>query len=394
MGTIDGTSWSDVTIDGDPVQEITVDGSVVWTSFTPTSSFNGFEDISPWAITHGGRSNTYSHSGTYSYHSSESSITDEQAIWEVYPDGAQASSFTYWYRESGANTGGGVRLKNSNGNYEGGTATNNPQFSVDFDSAVEEDVSSNANYDTWVKVNWNFDWPNNQVTVSFDAADGSDSFSNTYTLKQGVDISKIELWNYGSGWGVNSIQMYWDDIDIVVPGPGGFEDMGPWTTYTGYQDTSKTYEGDYSYYCGDNGSGIQAKWTPYSNGKQVSYFEYHYWEKDPSSSGGGVKLKNSNGNLEIGTATDNPEYFVEAEYSYGDVADSGNYASWVTVSFDFDWSAGTVDVTFEDPNAGFSHSDNYKLMDGTDISTVEIRNFGGSWNSGDIDMWFDNFNFR
>ena len=30
MGTIDGTSWSDVTIDGEPVQEITVDGDVVW----------------------------------------------------------------------------------------------------------------------------------------------------------------------------------------------------------------------------------------------------------------------------------------------------------------------------------------------------------------------------
>src|SRR6056297_488604 len=40
MGTIDGTSWSDVTIDGEPVQEITVDGNIVW---TPVEKKNGIE---------------------------------------------------------------------------------------------------------------------------------------------------------------------------------------------------------------------------------------------------------------------------------------------------------------------------------------------------------------
>jgi hypothetical protein len=328
MGTIDGTSWSDVTIDGDPVQEITVDGSVVWVASTPSTEFNGFEDMSPWNSIRGGQSTTYAHSGSNAYYSSQTSSTDEQATWNVYPNGAQPTSFSYWYRESGTNTGGGIRLKNSDGNYEGGTATNNPQFAVDFNFTSTTDVDSGGNYNTWVNVFWDFDWPNNQVTVSFDATDNSASYVDTYTLKQGVDISTIELWNYGSSWGNNSIDMYWDDVEIVIDGVGGaldqvggFEDMSPWTTFYGGQATNKVYEGNYSYYCDVGGNtNEQAEWTPFPDGKQVDQFEYVYHETS-SSTGGGIRLENSNGNYEAGTATDNPQYVVHGANTAGQVND-------------------------------------------------------------------------
>lgn len=130
--------------------------------------------------------------------------------------GAQISWVSFWYYEPSGSTGHGIRLKNSNGNYEVGAMTDNPQFSFDDASGPHHIDEGNPSYNNWTKCTIYFDWSNNKATVEF--TDNS-SGSETGNLKQGVDIERVELWTFSTplssrGWGGGAYDQnnYWDLI--------------------------------------------------------------------------------------------------------------------------------------------------------------------------------------
>jgi hypothetical protein len=126
--------------------------------------------------------------------------------------GAQISWISFWYYEPSNTTGHGIRLVNSNGEYEVGAMTDNPQFSFDDASGPHRLNEGDPSYNNWTKCTLYFDWAKGEATVEFtDNTTGSE----TGNLKQGVDIERIELWTYSSGtWGRGNYDQhnYWDLI--------------------------------------------------------------------------------------------------------------------------------------------------------------------------------------
>jgi len=182
----------------------------------PDSAVLGFEDMSGWQVVNGGQTSDRVFSGSFSYYSGAND-TDEQAILEIDVP-INPSEIVYYYQETGDSFGSGVRFYNSNGNDELGTGTDNPAFTIDSSSGINTNISNSddGQYDVWVKVIHTFDWSNNQVTVLFDRLDGSNSGQDTVTLKQGVDISRIELWNLHENWGEGNLDAWWDEFSITL----------------------------------------------------------------------------------------------------------------------------------------------------------------------------------
>lgn len=176
---------------------------------------SGFEDMSPWTVNIGSQTSNRVYEGNNSFYCGNNSSSSTLASWTPFSSGKKVNSFSYYYQETNNSHGQGVKLKNSNGDVEIGTATDNPQFVVDGSSGISS--SSGGNYDTWVKVTHEFDWGNNQVTISFEALDNSASHTTTEGLKQGLNISKVELCNYNSNsWNSGSnMDSWWDGFSFL-----------------------------------------------------------------------------------------------------------------------------------------------------------------------------------
>ncbi|MFB6099669.1 MAG: fibronectin type III domain-containing protein [Candidatus Nanohalobium sp.] len=140
---------------------------------------------------------------------------DDFAVWQPWNGtGKQASEFEFYFQESSSSYGSGVRLKNSNGNYECGFATNNPQWNVDDSSGITE-VYGGDGYDRWIRVSATFDWSNSEFTVTFEDLQSGTTKSYTGSFINGTDIAAVELHNYNSGnWhpadNPDNTYMWWD----------------------------------------------------------------------------------------------------------------------------------------------------------------------------------------
>jgi hypothetical protein len=184
---------------------------IIDVGYDVNSQFSSFKD---WELTHGDFVTDRVYKGSNSYYSNVNK--NKQAEWTPFDTGKQVGSFTYYYQEVGSSYGSGVRLVNSDGNYEGGTATDNDEYDVDFANTTGHQYNPNHGYNLWVKVHWDFDWDNNEVTVTFEKLDGTNSYTGTYTLKEGVDIESVELWNYHSGtWGGGKLNAWWNGLQFT-----------------------------------------------------------------------------------------------------------------------------------------------------------------------------------
>jgi len=173
---------------------------------------SSFEDMSVWNVNYGSQNTSRVYNGSYSFYSGNND-TNMQASWVPYSEGARPNKFTYFYQETSSSTGGGIRLVNSDGNYEGGTATDNSEYDVDFANTSGEIMGTTGDYNQWVKVTWTFDWSNSNVDIRFDGLSSGITTTGTYSLYYGTDIRKVELWNYNGGtWGDNDLNMWWDKL--------------------------------------------------------------------------------------------------------------------------------------------------------------------------------------
>jgi len=159
-------------------------------------------------------------------------------------------------------------------------------------------------------------------------------------------------------------------------------------------DTAKAFNGSFSGLCDSAQSGtFQAKVIPsgYSGGLQPNKFEY-YWNEDSANFGSGVRLLNSNGNVEVGTATNSPQWVIDDNNGVNEVFGGDGTDRWIRYTLTFDWGVGTFSADFKDLTSGSTFSDSGRsLKNGVNIETIQIDDFNGTtWqDGGGINTHFD-----
>lgn len=138
--------------------------------------------------------------------------------------------------------------------------------------------------------------------------------------------------------------------------------------------------------------------TDLSGGEEINYIEF-YWREHWDSYGGGLYLKDSNGDEIIGVATDNPQWEIKDRdgtqevYSNPDVVTDDEYERWIYTRIDFNWGAGTADVTMRDTVSGYEDTYTARpLIQNTDVQSVHVANWqdtGWTTNSN-MYYWLDN----
>jgi len=177
----------------------------------------------------------------------------------------------------------------------------------------------------------------------------------------------------------------------------GFEtgDVSRWDTVNDLSAVTEPYNGSYSGLCDNAQSGQpQARVVPngYSGGLKPDKFEFYYKERSDSF-GGGIRLVNSDGNIELGIATDNPNYHID-DGNGDEGLSNGEVGVWHRMTVVFDWSQGEFSVDFENLSNNNTYTDsNRPLKNGVDIEAIQIddyTNVSTGWQGGgSIDMNFD-----
>lgn len=125
-------------------------------------------------------------------------------------------------------------------------------------------------------------------------------------------------------------------------------------------------------------------------GSQIEEFSF-YWLELEQSFGGGIRLLNSNNDVEIGVATDNPNWMIDAANGPRDVYGGDGYGRWIRSDISIDWADGTAEVGFEDTQSNETYSGQHLLKHGTDIETIQIRGFTSNqgWQTESCHMYWD-----
>ncbi|WP_135852603.1 fibronectin type III domain-containing protein [Halorussus salinus] len=169
-------------------------------------------------------------------------------------------------------------------------------------------------------------------------------------------------------------------------------DVAEWTnTAGGWKADTATYGGGDPYegsYAGvaDGIGQVEVAGTlvtaDLSGGYRPATFGY-YFEEDDTSYGGGLRLRNSNGNHEVGMATDNPEWYYSGGDGIGQFYGGDGYSRWIEVIISFDWGNSEYALEVSDLQSGTTQTHAGSLRQGVDIETVVVSNFSsGAWGSG------------
>ncbi|WP_049970572.1 hypothetical protein [Haladaptatus cibarius] len=136
----------------------------------------------------------------------------------------------------------------------------------------------------------------------------------------------------------------------------------------------------------------QCQPSPIAGGQQIAGFRF-YWQEGQSSYGGGLRLKNSQGESEVGFATDNPQWIVhDANGTTQLKGDDSAYGNWVETRFVFNWEAGTFSVRVEDFGTGTVRQHSGPLKHGSDVETISLENYSTGWGTdSNCWMWYDSF---
>jgi len=322
----------------------------------------------------------------------------------------QVDSVVFYWNEKSTSTGGGFGVKDDDGNWVARFGSANPEWNVaqgDGTPTQVYDGSSNSStdYDKWVKVEFDFDWTASPSTVTYNIDEQSGnqvSRSSTQDVITDTEVSKIAVHNYNTNFNnggdmrmwfddiqVNGIDINRDRVDTFESGLGNFTSRDP----NFGQKSNQAFRGS-------NSAGIEQDSTPdalladSSVSRDVDTVSAYLYEVS-SSTGGGVRLVNSNGNNECGFALDNPQWFIEhGNGPYEKVNNADGTGRWIYVQFDLDFGAGNFDFFIQDTMTGTTESGTRPLLNGVDVDTVELRNFnrGGLQNFSATDAcytWYD-----
>lgn len=151
----------------------------------------------------------------------------------------------------------------------------------------------------------------------------------------------------------------------------------------------RVYRGDNAVYCNNNG-GEQFSTSPFGTPTKPKYISYRNNEVS-GSTGSGLRVKNSNGNYEMGCALDNPEWDIQDGNGFDVTVDQGVYNEWTEFTVFFDWEANTFDIRIIGPNSNKEYFDqNRPLKNGTDMERIEFWEYNAqTWGGSSINAWFD-----
>jgi hypothetical protein len=195
--------------------------------------------------------------------------------------------------------------------------------------------------------------------------------------------------------------------------------LGDWTAQVDAfgQTDQWAYNGSYSAGIGAGGppNTVGTVTLPSDAQGEIETLRF-YWLETSASSGGGLRMKNGNGDYEVSFATDNPQWRLSdgpdhgnpgdqdsdlpevhgGGFNDGDQEDSAQYENWIEVELTFDWSAGTYDYTITDTMSANEASGTLSLAHGNGVTELEIANynlpsgFNGAGDAGvPMYMWFD-----
>ncbi|GGL42918.1 hypothetical protein GCM10009037_28010 [Halarchaeum grantii] len=173
----------------------------------------------------------------------------------------------------------------------------------------------------------------------------------------------------------------------------GFEDgTDAWTAVEDGWGRSDEYahEGNYAASIDADGTTEVIARATLAEPRQPSEFEYA-WRETAGSYGGGVRLVNESGDVELAFATDNPQWVVGDANSTTQVAEGVGYETWVRTAASFDWRAGDAEVTFQDASSEASYSGRHSLASVENIAAIELYAYTSenNWMNTSCEMWWD-----
>lgn len=216
--------------------------------------------------------------------------------------------------------------------------------------------------------------------------------------QQQVEVADVlELgWSTQIDWdeGTFKRDTYAENGDVKIL---GFQDdfesgtLDNWEVNNASINTGRTLSGGYSMYAGTGvNNDYQARTRISPGGGEIPDFSYHYQETT-NSTGAGFRVRNSDGQFELGVSTDNPEWDITDANGHQEVDGGSNYDDWHKVEVTFDWSAGTFDVYWENLSTGRNGTyTDRPLIEGKDAEYLEFWEYnGGEWGNSDIVHWID-----
>lgn len=260
--------------------------------------FDGFEDndLSEWEVNSMSTTSSPTYSGSYAGEIS-STLNDWHGRRITSSGGEQIDRFEYWWREpsSGAN-GGGFRFRNSNGNYECGVTSDNPQWYV-YHANGNTEVSSGGDYNSYTRFTVTFNWSNNTFDVDFEQPSSATTYTGTFDMRHGTDVEYVELWNHTTHnsatgtnqWGdASSVTLFVDDLDLrssktvnQTPDLSGYDRHG---TPDGGVTTDVAGKGGLTAFSFDGTDDFVGTDLSYSSTRQHS-LSFAFWAQNDSTSG-------------------------------------------------------------------------------------------------------------
>jgi hypothetical protein len=154
-----------------------------------------------WDVTTGDISSTRQYSGANSFGQWGGGDSVE-ATWEPFDGEKKISSFEYYWKEVGSQSGHVVILYDQNGNEVQESGTENYQWMLNNGSGGRFELSgnvSNGGYNNWTRFTFDFDWESG--TYDYDMEDLEEGHRETGTndLDNNTGVSKIRF--TGSGYG-------------------------------------------------------------------------------------------------------------------------------------------------------------------------------------------------
>lgn len=162
--------------------------------------------------------------------------------------------------------------------------------------------------------------------------------------------------------------------------------------FTAVQD--RVHSGSWAVYSNDESTDFRGRHNFKLNDPKITWAEYWYNETG-SSTGHAVTFTNSNGNIEFGTGTDNPQWEILDGNDNTQVNDGTDYDRWIYTKLIFYWdngTNGTVDVEIYDPTAGKRRAYRDRpLKKGVDVASMEVYEYHNGNVGADVGIqtWFD-----
>ncbi|PSQ45125.1 hypothetical protein BRD17_02210, partial [Halobacteriales archaeon SW_7_68_16] len=186
-----------------------------------------FESDTPW-ITEGydgsiSRSTSYAAQSTHSLRVSGNDYDDDLAHRDAYLAEQQPDTLSFSLRRQSGD-GGGIRVRNADGNYEAGFAIEQDDWIVSGGNG-DETVYRTAD-SGWVQVTMDFDWQAGEYTYQVEHLSTGTTRSGTQPLRHGDGVTDVQAWGYDYSWGMSKyddVTMYLDDLELHNQGTRRWE---------------------------------------------------------------------------------------------------------------------------------------------------------------------------